>query len=320
VAREQGHTRKAYEAEAAQLARAERNFHQARQAVDFFTQVSAEEMADRPEMFAIRRKLLERARDYYQQFIDQHPENPSIRAELLACQLRVANILYEMGDTAGALASRDKAGELQEKIGPHPMATELQRDLDQLTLRLTSLPGTSPLHLLSQPSVREELALSDEQAQAVADLSDGRRDLFHSKNKSSDEWRQKLDEFAVKDKALPAMLMPSQAKRLQQIALQQRGAFALAEPDVAAVLGLSDEQRDKIQSLHLPPPPRHGPRPDWKKFEEGAKKAKEQMLAVLGADQRMQWDKLIGEPFTGEIRRGPQFPMPMPGPDPKRRP
>ena len=72
-----------------------------------------------------------------------------------------------------------------------------QRDLDQLTVRLTTLPGTSPLHLLSQPSVREELALNDEQAQAVADLSEGRRELFHSKNKSSDEWRQKLDEFAV---------------------------------------------------------------------------------------------------------------------------
>jgi hypothetical protein len=40
----------------------------------------------------------------------------------------------------------------------------------------------------------------------------------------------------------------------------------------------------------------------------------------LGTDQRAQWDKLVGEPFTGEIRRSPQFFGPMPGTDVKRRP
>jgi len=327
IAREQTRTHKAYEAEAAQLARAEENFRQAREAVDFFTQVSAEEMADHPEMQAIRRKMLERARDYYQKFIDEHGDNPAIRGELVKCHVRVATILDEIGDTAAALASVDRAVELQEKIGPQSMASEVQRDLDRLTVRLTSLPGTSPLHLLSQKSVQEELKLNGDQLKAAADLNEARHDLLRNfKNKSSEEWKQKMDDLAAKDKALPDLLTPAQAKRLQQIALQQRGAFALAEPDVADLLGLTEEQRTKVQSIGaqafvgLPGPGRHGPRPpDWKKFEEAARKAKEQMLALLSVDQRMQWDKLIGEPFTGELRRGPQFFAPMPGPDPKQR-
>jgi serine/threonine protein kinase len=327
IAREQARTRKAYESEAAQLARAEENFRQAREAVDFFTQVSAEEMADRPEMQAIRRKMLERALVYYQKFIDEHGDNPAIRGDLLKCHVRVATILDEMGDTAAALASVDRAVELQEKIGPHPMASELQRDLDRLTVRLTSLPGTSPLHLLSQKSVQEELNLTDEQLKAVADLNEARHDLFRSfRNKSSEEWRQKMDDLAAKEKAVPDLLTPLQARRLQQIALQQRGAFALTEPDVANLLGLTEEQRAQIKGINdqafVGLPPRHGPRPpDWRKFEEAAKRAKEQMLGLLSADQKAQWDKLMGEPFTGEIvRRGPQFFGPMPGGDPKRRP
>lgn len=316
VAREQARTSKALRAEAAQLARAEANFLQARQAVDFFTQVSAEEMADHPEMQAVRRKLLERALDYYQQFIDQHADNASIRAELATCHLRVASILSEMGDRPEALASADKAQETIRELGSSPMATELQRDLDTLTLKLTSLPGTSPQHLLSQKSVQDELQLSRDQVAIVTELAEARHELSRNRNftpNSREEWRQKMGDLAAKeDKALEDMLAPPQAKRLQQIALQQRGAFALAEPEVAAAVGLSDEQKTKIQSIGkqvfsgMPGRSHHRP-PDWKK-------AKEQILSLLTADQKQKWDKLTGEPFTGEIRRGPPFFGPMPVP------
>jgi serine/threonine protein kinase len=318
IAREQAQTRKAYEAEAAQLKRAEINFLQAREAVDFFTEVSAGEMADHPEMQAIRKKLLERAAKYYQAFIDQHPDDPSIRRELMKAHLRVAAILNEMGNREASLASLGNFQELQEKNGGQPLPTELQRDLETLTLKLTSLPGTSPLHLLSHKSVQEELKLDDGQQKTVSDLAEARRELFRTfKNRSSEEWKQKMDDLAAKDKALPDILRPAQAKRLQQIALQQRGAFALADPEVAAAVRLTDEQKTKVQSIGekafvgLPGPTRHGPRPDWKKFEEADRSAKEAILNLLTPEQKARWDKLTGEPFTGQIRPGPPFFGPM---------
>src|SRR5207249_12145272 len=68
---EQARTKAAYEAEA-------RNFQKARRMLDFFAQVSAEELADKPDVQEVRRKLLGAALDYYQDFIKQCPDDASI--------------------------------------------------------------------------------------------------------------------------------------------------------------------------------------------------------------------------------------------------
>src|SRR5262249_34431369 len=72
---EEAQTRRALEA-------ADRNFSQARQMLDFFTQVSEEELADKSSVQEVRRKMLEEALKYYQGFIAQHSDDPSIRDEL----------------------------------------------------------------------------------------------------------------------------------------------------------------------------------------------------------------------------------------------
>lgn len=310
VAQEQTRTRAAYESEAAQRARAEQSFRQARRAVDLLFEVGAEEMADRPEMQPIRRKLLEAARDYYQEFIDQHPDDPSVRAELVASHLRVASILSEIGSTADALVSIEKARELEGKLVPeHPMAAELQRDLNTLSIKISTPQGGSPVHLLSQKSVQEELKLSDEQLKTVTTVSEARRSLFRDFHyRSPEQWQQKMNELAGQEKELVEELKPAQALRLQQIALQLRGSLALVEPEVAAALSLSDEQKARVKELQSQPgawgPPRMGPRPDWKKAEESLKNLKEQLLAVLTSQQNSKWQELNGEPFKGEIRFG----------------
>src|SRR5262249_5531596 len=116
IAQEQARTRRAYEAEAAQRARAEQSFKQARTAVDYFAQVCEEDMADRPEMQAVRRKLLEASRQYYQEFIDQHQDDPSITAELAESHMRIGRILEQIGSRADALASMEKARDIQERL------------------------------------------------------------------------------------------------------------------------------------------------------------------------------------------------------------
>jgi Spy/CpxP family protein refolding chaperone len=51
------------------------------------------------------------------------------------------------------------------------------------------------------------------------------------------------------DRALAAILTPEQAKRLKQIVYQQQGTTALATPDVAKAIGLSEEQRKQIADI-----------------------------------------------------------------------
>src|SRR5262249_22733537 len=81
---EQARTKAAYQAEARQRALADENFQQARRMLDFFTQVSKEELAEKPGVQAVRRKLLVAALEYYQNFIERHREDPSIRDEMAA--------------------------------------------------------------------------------------------------------------------------------------------------------------------------------------------------------------------------------------------
>ena len=61
IAREQLNTEKALEAAQKQRDLADANFQQARRMLDFFTQVSVEELANKPSVNDARRKLLEAA-------------------------------------------------------------------------------------------------------------------------------------------------------------------------------------------------------------------------------------------------------------------
>jgi hypothetical protein len=90
-----GERRKAVEA-LEQRARAEANFQQARRTVDFLVQICEEELPDRPPTQAARKRLLEEALAYYQEFIDQQSNDPSVQAELAASQARVERILSQL--------------------------------------------------------------------------------------------------------------------------------------------------------------------------------------------------------------------------------
>jgi hypothetical protein len=79
-----------------QRKRAEDNFRQARQAVDDFVGLSDEVIYDKPQPQEIRMKVLETALAYYQDFIAQHGDDPTIKADLEDSRQRVARILQEI--------------------------------------------------------------------------------------------------------------------------------------------------------------------------------------------------------------------------------
>src|SRR5262249_50063979 len=76
-----------------QRRRAEASFHQARQAVDQLAQIGEEELADRPDTEALRWRLLDAALTYYQNFMEQRRDDPSIQAELETSRARAKTIL-----------------------------------------------------------------------------------------------------------------------------------------------------------------------------------------------------------------------------------
>jgi serine/threonine protein kinase len=101
IAQKQAETEAAYQAEHAQRDRAERSFRQARAAVDFLTQASEEGLEGKPEVMEIRRRMLEAAFLYYQGFIDERQDDPSLQAELEQARGRVAAILAELSALEG---------------------------------------------------------------------------------------------------------------------------------------------------------------------------------------------------------------------------
>ena len=78
----------AYLAEAKEHKQSEDAAYKARQVLDFFTQVSEEDFPDRPELRPVRRKLLEKALNYYTDFIEEQGDDPSAQGELLASKAR----------------------------------------------------------------------------------------------------------------------------------------------------------------------------------------------------------------------------------------
>ncbi|HTN74906.1 MAG TPA: CotH kinase family protein, partial [Pirellulaceae bacterium] len=116
-----------------------------------------------------------------------------------------------------------------------------------------------------------------------------------------DEIRVKLDAINQQvEAALIKLLTDKQAQRLQQLRLQREGAQAFSRPEIAKQLTLSDEQQTKLDELQQQAfsgfgPPRINP-------EDQAK-----ALALLTAEQKATWDKLVGAEFKFPEMRGGAF-------------
>jgi serine/threonine-protein kinase len=81
-----------------QRARADHNFRQARKAVDdYFTRVSENKLLGLPHLEPLRKELLEKAREYYEQFSREAADDPKVRADHATAVFRVATILELTG-------------------------------------------------------------------------------------------------------------------------------------------------------------------------------------------------------------------------------
>ena len=281
VASEKARTVAAYHREMERADQAEKRFKLAQGAADELIQVANEELADKPGMESLRKRLLQAALTYYEELIDQRREDASAQAELEATRDRVSQIVAD----------------------------------------LAILQGAGQIFLLKQEAVLEDLRVSAEQRERIAELSrlpgPPRQRAFRGHHPfTPEQWRQGFLRMArSNEKAIRAILTPGQLRRLHEIALQGRGLSALQDPEVVARLKLTAEQRERIRRIEgflflRMWRPRHHGRQVPRSREEQARKnqledqqtrdaALQKALAVLTKQQAKQWKDLTGEPFAG---------------------
>lgn len=159
--------------------------------------------------------------------------------------------------------------------------------------------------LLSLPSVKKEIKLTDEQdAKFRQIIADVRGKPLAEIQKALQETRDKVN------KAIPDILSAEQAKRLKQIELQINGVLSFNKPEVQKELKLTDKQKEEIKGIgdDLNKDIRQtmgdgdgaavrkrlqalGKVPQLKK--EAARKA----VALLSDEQKKTWDKMTGDKF-----------------------
>jgi hypothetical protein len=279
---EQQKAEAAYRQERRRAEEAVAQFRLARGAVDELIRVSEEELAHRPGMEGLRKRLLGSALIYYREFIEQRRNDPDAQAELRDTTRRVETILAD-------LAVLRAAGEL---------------------------------YVLIQPSALDDLRLDDRQRARVAGLSAraGKRwmETFGDPGRRPPPARRvqlALEQARGNEAEVEAILTPPQRSRLRQLALQAEGPGAFREPEVVEALALSPGQRERIRAIEeeflvgrvreLQSGTAH---------EDSGKPAVDRILALLTPEQARRWTEMAGEPIRGPLSA---FPMPF---RPKRAP
>ena len=101
----------------AQRKRAEAGESQARSAVDqFLTKVSEDRLLQAPGSQALRRDLLRSALLFYEEFLKQHADDPSLMAALAGVHLKVGTIQSDLGDWREASRSFQAARKIYTKL------------------------------------------------------------------------------------------------------------------------------------------------------------------------------------------------------------
>jgi hypothetical protein len=263
----------AYARERQRAEEAEQRFNLARRSADEMIRIAQEDLVDKPHMQDVRRRLLEAALVYYQEFIEQRRDKPESQAELAVTRDLVKKILDDLAVLQGA--------------GRH--------------------------FLLKNPSVLDDLELSrshrDQMADLLARMDGERHQLFESSHGQTPEERQNglLEMIRSHDSAINTILTAGHQDRLRQIARQCQGPWAFQDSEVVQKLELTADQKRQIRSIEanvfadrtpIGRPDRPGPGQPGRWTPESRKAVMNQIMKVLTEEQTRRWDELTGKPFA----------------------
>ena len=141
---EQHRAEDAYQGERLRAEEAETRLTLARRAIDELFRVSEEELADRPGMEMLRKRLLRSALAYYQEFLVERRDDPSSHAELLETTQRVEGILADLAVLRAAthfylLCQQSVLDDLH-------LTAQQRRKIKELTARRQRMDGIVPRH------------------------------------------------------------------------------------------------------------------------------------------------------------------------------
>ena len=285
VSRANRRAQTAFEAERLRAEEAEQRFSQARQAVDFLIEISENDLADKPPLQPLQRKLLETALVFYQNFIGQRHNDPSREAELIAVQRRLRKVLDD----------------------------------------LSVMEGAFQLVLLAEKSVQADLGLNQALCARIdasaREFSEQHLALLRGYQQlASTARRERFLEFArANERVTRSMLNEQQLKRLQQIRIQLQGFMAFNEPELVAALKLTDLQRQGIRQVEVETFVMM--REAWGMTDENARRelrdnlfqaALDKSLALLTPGQLGLWKDLTGPKFQGRLVSAPPGMLPRP--------
>jgi serine/threonine-protein kinase len=97
--------------------RAESAFREARSAVDeLFFKVSEDSLLNQPGMQRVRNDLLQRTLDYYERFLKERSDDPTVAEELATTQFRAGRIIDELQSPEKALPYLRQARDMQSRL------------------------------------------------------------------------------------------------------------------------------------------------------------------------------------------------------------
>ncbi len=170
--------------------------------------------------------------------------------------------------------------------------------------------ATVQLMLLRQKSVQEELKIAPELAKKIHDFTGMEHEEFLKAITLAkvDEAKKLRELAAANEKFLIDNLSATQRKRLAQITMQVTGLRQLMRPEIAKALELTEEQKEKVKSMHEEAAKAYRAIIDAEGNENRNEKlaalraaTHEKVAALLTEKQKEIAKEMVGERFKGAI-------------------
>jgi eukaryotic-like serine/threonine-protein kinase len=146
--------------------KAEHNYQLARKAVDrYHTEVSEDVLLHEPGMEPLRKKLLEAAREFYEQFVQERGQEEGTRAELGHAYFRLAQITGDIDNPRKAIELHEHARQIFTALADeHPGSAAEKSDLAACWHHLGRLQRLTDQMNKAEEAYRKALALWEELA------------------------------------------------------------------------------------------------------------------------------------------------------------
>jgi serine/threonine protein kinase/Tfp pilus assembly protein PilF len=171
VAREKANTERNFQ-------RAEKHLLRAHEAVDRFGTQLAERLSTVPGAGQVRRELLLDTLGYYQEFVEEAADDPTLRDDLALTYSKIGTLSDEIGSTSDAIEAHEKALALFRKlVEAAPQETDYQRRLAMcqnnmaLTLRRAGRVAEAHEAYREAIALQRDLTRNAESTEAASDLA-----------------------------------------------------------------------------------------------------------------------------------------------------